>query len=86
MCNIFRDTPIDKAHNYLDEVNNIRSYIARIRTIITNVIDSDALNYYLPKDSLHKDMYQITIDPSHIHIKDATSEYEFTKYPLWKKI
>lgn len=86
MCNIFRDTPIDKAHNYLDEVNNIRSYIARIRTVITNVIDSDDLNYYLPKDSLHKDMYQITIDPSHIHIKDAISEYEFTKYPLWKKI
>lgn len=86
MCNLFRDAPIEKAHNYLDEVNNIRSYIARIRTIITNIIDSEDLNYYLPKDSLHKDMYQITIDPSRIRIMDATSEYEFTKYPLWKTI
>lgn len=86
MCSLFRDINLKKGHTYLDEVNNIRSYIARIRTLITNQIDPDDINYYLPKDSLHKDMYQVTIDPSRIYIKDATGEYEFVKYPLWKKL
>jgi hypothetical protein len=86
MCSLFRDIQFMKGHTYLDEVNNIRSYIARIRTLITNHLDPEYINYYLPKDSLLKDMYQVTIDPSRVFIKDATGEYAFIKYPLWKKL
>jgi uncharacterized tellurite resistance protein B-like protein len=82
---LFRENPISNQHTYLDEVNNIRTYIARIRMIITNSIDSDDVTYYLPKDSIHKDMYHVTLDPSRITLRDSNGEYEFVRYPLWMK-
>ena len=84
--NLFRDVPVAQDHGYLEEVNNIRSYIARIRTIISNHIDSEDVSYYLPKDSLHKDMYHISLDPSRIRVRDSLVEYDFCQYPIWKKL
>ena len=39
ICNLFRETPIAEARSYLEDVQNIRGYIARIRTAIAHHID-----------------------------------------------
>lgn len=86
ITNLFRGNLNANTHTYLEEVNNIRSYITRIRTAITTHIDSEDVSYYLPKDSIDKNMYHITLDPSHIRIRDAKGEYLFQEYPLWKQV
>jgi hypothetical protein len=86
ICKLFRESTSNLEHSYLEEVNNIRSYIARIRTVITNNIDSEYVNYYIPKDSIHKDMYHITLDPTRIRIRDSQNEYIFKDFPLWKHL
>ena len=72
--------------SYLEDVPNIRGYIARIRTIITHHIDEQDLNYYYPKDSADKSMYLVTIDPTKIFIRDTYGECMFTDYEFWKTI
>ena len=86
ICNLFRDVSVDCERSYLDDISNIRGYIARIRTMITNHVDEQDLNYYYPKDSADKSMYLVTIDPSKIFIRDTYGESMFTNYELWKTI
>lgn len=86
ICNLFRDTPIPSDRSYLDDVNNIRGYIARIRTAVAHHIDAQDVNYYLPKDSNDKSMYHIAIDANSVMIRTHTGNIPFTTYPLWKTI
>ena len=86
ICNLFRDVSVDCEHSYLDDISNIRGYIARIRTMITNYVDEQDVNYYYPKDSADKSMYLVTIDPSKIFIRDTYGECIFTDYEFWKTI
>jgi hypothetical protein len=86
ICNLFRDTPVVGERSYMEEVTNIRGYIARVRTLIENLINADDITYYYPKDSLDKSMYHVTIDPMKIHIQDLGKEYLFADYPIWKII
>ena len=84
ICNLFRDFPISDARSYLEDVPNIRGYIARLRTTIEHVMDGDDLDYYYPKDSSDKSMYRVAINPSCVRIKHSAGECLFTDYPFWK--
>ena len=86
ICNLFRDTPIACEHSYIDDVPNIRGYIARIRTMIENQIDTQDMDYYYPKDSADKSMYRIAINPCFVKIRHAGDECLFTDFPLWKQL
>lgn len=86
ICNMFRDAFVGCERSYLEDVSNIRGYIARIRTMITNHVDEQDVNYYYPKDSADKSMYLVTIDPTKIFIRDTYRECMFTDYELWKTI
>lgn len=85
ICNLFRDTPIAE-RSYLEDIQNIRGYIARIRTLIMHHIDEQDVNFYLPIDSKDKSMYHITIDSSKVLLKTVTGEQLFTDYALWKQL
>lgn len=84
ICDLFRDFPISDARSYLEDVPNIRGYIARLRTTIEHVMDGDDLDYYYPKDSSDKSMYRVAINPSCVRIKHSAGECIFTDYPFWK--
>ena len=84
ICDLFRDFPISDARSYLEDVPNIRGYIARLRTTIEHVMDGDDLDYYYPKDSPDKSMYRVAINPSCVRIKHSAGECLFTDYPFWK--
>lgn len=86
ICNLFRDVPMTDERSYLDDVTNIRGYIARIRTIIAHHIAAEDLYYYYPKDSKDRSMYQVTIDPRNVRIRDSRGEYAFVEFPAWKDI
>ena len=86
ICNLFRETPITEKRSYMDDVTNIRGYIARIRTAVSHHIDVQDVSYYYPKDSADKSMYQITIDPTKVRIKDSYGECLFTDFKLWESI
>lgn len=86
ISNLFRDTPIEQERDYMEDVNNVRGYIARLRTIISHHIDGQDINYYYPKNALNKMLYQVNIDPDKVTIHDSHGEYLFTHYPLWKTI
>lgn len=86
ICNLFREVPIADERSYLDDVANIRGYIARLRTIIAHGIDNDDVDFYYPKNSSDKSMYHVAIDPRYVHIRDTKGEYLFTEYPLWKQL
>ena len=86
ICNLFRDTPIACEHSYIDDVPNIRGYIARIRTMIENQIDTQDMDYYYPKDSADKSMYRIAINPCFVKIRHVGGECLFTDFPLWKQL
>jgi len=85
ICRLFRDIP-NAERAYLDNVPNIRGYIARIRTLLAHHIDEQDVNYYYPKDSNDRSMYQITIDPMKVIIRSATGDVPFVDYPMWKKL
>lgn len=84
ICDLFRDFPIFDARSYLEDVPNIRGYIARLRTTIEHVMDGDDLDFYYPKDSSDKSMYRVAINPSCVRIKHSAGECLFTDYPFWK--
>lgn len=84
--NLFREVPIAEARSYLEDVPNIRGYIARLRTTIEHVIDTDDLDYYYPKDSADKSMYRVAINPSCVRLKYSGGECLFVDYPLWKQL
>ena len=86
ICNLFRDTPIAEARSYLEDVPNIRGYIARLRTTIEHVVDNGDLDYYYPKDSSDKSMYRVNINPSCVRLKHTNGECLFTDYPMWKDL
>ena len=86
ICNLFRDTPIADARSYLEDVPNIRGYIARLRTMIEHVVDNEDIDYYYPKDSSDKSMYRIAINPSYVRLKHSAGECLFTDYPKWKEL
>lgn len=86
ICNLFRELPISCARSYMEDVPNIRGYIARLRTAIEHVMDSDDLDFYYPKDSSDKSMYRVAINPSCVRIKHSAGECLFTDYPLWKQL
>ena len=86
ICNLFRDTPIAEARSYLEDVPNIRGYIARLRTTIEHVVDNGDLDYYYPKDSSDKSMYRVKINPSCVRLKHTNGECLFTDYPMWKDL
>jgi hypothetical protein len=86
ICHLFRDIPMHLQRSYLEDVPNIRGYIARIRSIIEHHIAAEDINYYYPKDSSDKSMYHIAIDPRNVRIRHAKDEYLFTDYPLWKQL
>ena len=85
ICNLFREVAIPNDRSYLVDVPNIRGYIARLRTTIEHYIDAQDVNYYYPKDSMDKSMYQIAINPANVRIRDSYGEYLFAEYPLWKQ-
>ena len=80
ICNLFREGVTIEERCYLDDVPNIRGYIARLRTTIAHCIDSNDVDYYFPKDSEDKSMYHITIDPEKVMIRDAEGEYPFVEW------
>jgi hypothetical protein len=86
ICNLLRDNPITEERSYLDDVPNIRGYIARLRTMIEHHVDSQDLDYYFPKDSSDKSMYRIAINPSCVKIRCSGNECNFLDFPLWKKL
>ena len=84
ICNLFREIPITDTRSYLEDVPNIRAYIARIRTTIEHHIDTQYIDYYYPKDSSDKSMYHIAINPSCVQIKHSGGNCSFIEFPLWK--
>lgn len=86
ICNLLRDNPITEQRSYLEDVPNIRGYIARLRTMIEHHVDSQDLDYYYPKDSSDKSMYRIAIDPLCVKLRYSGGECNFTDFPLWKKL
>jgi hypothetical protein len=86
ICTLFRDVAITNERSYLDDVSNIRGYIARIRTAISEHIDQQDAGFYLPQDSLDKSRYHVAIDPTKIRLRDSLGEYPFVEYALWKKL
>ena len=85
ICKLFRDIP-NAERAYLENVPNIRGYIARIRTLLIHHIDAQDVNYYYPKDSNDRSMYQITIDPMKVMLHSSTGDMPFVDYPLWKTL
>jgi hypothetical protein len=67
-------------------VPNIRGYIARVRTLLEHHIAAQDINYYYPKDSADKSMYQILINPQDVVFRSAAGEMAFTEYPLWESL
>lgn len=86
ICQLFRDTKSVDERCYLNNVPNIRGYIARIRMAINHHIGQQDVNYYIPLDSSDKSRYHVAIDPTKIKIRDLTGEYSFVEYPYWKSI
>jgi hypothetical protein len=86
ICNMFRDTQILCSRSYIEDVPNIRGYIARIRTAVEHYIDTQDIDYYYPKDSSNKSMYHIAISPSSVRIRYAGGECLFADFPLWKQL
>lgn len=86
ICNLFRDTPAAEQRSYMDDVPNIRGYIARIRAAIEHYIPSPDSGYYLPKDTADKAHYHVTLNPDAIIIRDARGETPFCEYPFWKQL
>lgn len=86
ICNLFRDVPVNEERQYMDDVNNVRGYIARLRTIIAHHFDDQDINYYYPKNAANKMLYQVCIDADKVRIRDSYGEYAFTEYPLWKTL
>lgn len=86
ICTLFREGAVSDTRSYLEDVPNIRGYIARLRTAIEHVMDSDDLDFYYPKDSSDKSMYRVAINPSCVRIKHSAGECLFTDYPLWKQL
>ena len=86
ICNLFRDTPTAEQRSYMDDVPNIRGYIARIRAAIEHYIPSPDSGYYLPKDTADKAHYHVTLNPDTIIIRDARGETPFCEYPFWKQL
>ena len=84
ICNLFREVPMTDERSYLLDVPNIRGYIARLRTTIEHYIDVQDVDYYYPKDSADKSMYQILIDAANVRVRDTYGEYLFAEYTLWK--
>jgi hypothetical protein len=70
----------------MEDLPNIRGYIARLRTTIEHIIDAEDLDYYYPKDSADKSMYRVAINPSCVRLKYSGGECLFTDYPLWKQL
>ncbi len=85
ICKLFRGEIVAE-RSYLDDVPNIRGYIARIRTNLAHHIDATDLDFYYPKDSADKSMYRVSIDPEKVKIRDTQGEYAFVDYPTWKII
>jgi hypothetical protein len=71
---------------YLDDVPNIRGYIARLRTIIAHHIDDHDLGFYMPQDTTDKSRYYIAIERDKITIRTAAGEMPFEEFPLWKRL
>ena len=86
ICNLFREIPVADARSYMEDVPNIRGYIARLRTTIEHIIYAEDLDYYYPKDSADKSMYRVAINPSCVRLKYSGGECLFTDYPLWKQL
>lgn len=86
ICNLFRDVPVSAERQYMEDVNNVRGYIARLRTIVAHHFSDMDINYYYPKNAANKMLYQICIDPDKVHIRDSYGEYLFTEYPHWKQL
>ena len=86
ICKLFREMSTGDTRSYLEDVPNIRGYIARLRTTIEHVIDMGDVDYYYPKDSSDKSMYRIAINPSCVRMKHANGECLFVDYPLWKQL
>jgi hypothetical protein len=86
ICNLFREIPIVDTRSYIEDVPNIRGYIARIRTAVEHYIDTQDIDYYYPKDSSNKSMYHIAISPSSVRIRYAGGECLFADFPLWKQL
>ena len=86
ICNLFRDTPIADNRSYMEDVHNIRGYIARIRTAIANHIDNQDILFYIPQDTSDKSRYHIAIEPSKIRLRTALGEIAFEDFQLWKKL
>ena len=86
ICKLFREMSMVNTRSYLEDVPNIRGYIARLRTTIEHVIDMGDVDYYYPKDSSDKSMYRIAINQSCVRMKHANGECLFVDYPLWKQL
>ena len=86
ICNLLRETPTCDQRSYLDDVPNIRGYIARLRSMIERHIPEPDVRYYLPNDTADKSRYHVTLDPDAILIRDSQGETKFCDYPLWKKL
>ena len=86
ICNLFREIPVTDARSYMEDVPNIRGYIARLRTTIEHIIDTEDLDYYYPKDSADKSMYRVAINPSCVRLKYSGGECLFADHPLWKQL
>ena len=86
ICQLFRDEPMAEQRCYLDDVPNIRGYIARLRTIIAHHIDDHDLDFYMPQDTTDKSRYYIAIERDKITIRTAAGEMPFEEFPLWKRL
>ena len=86
ICKLFRDAQNACGHSYIEDVPNIRGYIARVRTLLEHHIAAQDINYYYPKDSADKSMYQILINPQDVVFRSAAGEMAFTEYPLWESL
>ena len=86
ISNLFRDTPMTDERSYLEDVPNIRGYIARIRTAISHYIDDQDIRFYMPQDTNDKSRYHIAIERSKITLRTALGEMPFEQFPLWKTL
>ena len=86
ICNLFRDTPIIEQKSYLEDVTNIRGYIARIRTVIAHHIDDQDIRFYTPQDTSDKSRYHIAIEAPKVFLRTASGEVPFVEYTFWKTL
>ena len=86
ICNLFRDTPITDERSYIEDIPNIRGYIARIRTAIAHHIDDQDIRFYMPQDTDDKSRYHIAIECDKITLRTASGDVPFEEYPLWKTL